>query len=481
MNKVVEKLKVGIAKVSDFFDTIYFAIALAAIELISYYLGLDLLIIIVVSLCISFAFLLKKNLNSSLVLFLFLSSMISFKNSPANEADGNNAAYYFQPQVYITCIIFAAIPVTIIIVRAIMNIVQKKVRIDAFFISTVALGVFFLTNGLFSNKYIALDTMFGAFMFFFFVVLLFAVIPYVSIHRESLKLISKQVAIYLTVPLIEMIGFYIELLGPGVSLKTRSDVFIGWGNRNTLGMIFAVTLQFLLYLIHFEENKKLKIVEICYALLVVGAIVATTSRQAYLFTFLLFTGYLVYRLSTSTGSAKKKLRFIVIFWVGLIFLGIIIGQAIGMLDLLSLNSISSRLYLWEDAYRAFGKNPIFGSGFFFIGGDPEIQLSLIMPYCCHNTILELLGACGFFGVVFYLMHRLIGLKKIFSDLTEEKVYPFMALAMIVLMSLLDIHLFDFFGSALYTILLAFSLSKSSEEDEKLVVIPEHEVNQEEII
>lgn len=481
MSKALEKIKAAIFNVSKFFDTIYFAIALAVIELFSYFLGLDLLIIIVISLCISFAFLFKKNLNCTLILFLFLSSMISIKNSPANEAIGNNSGYYFNPGVYVTCIIFTAIPATIITIKAVLNVIKKKIHVDSFFISTIALGIVFLTNGILSDKYNPLGTMFGGFMFFFFVILLFAVMPYISIHKESLKLISKQVAIYLAVPIIEMICFYAELLQPGVTLETRSDVFIGWGNRNTLGMLLSVMFPFLLYLIRFEENKKIRIAEICYSLVVVGAVLATTSRQAYLFLFLLFTVYLIFRLSGTTGSKRKKLSFLVTFWCLLAFCGVIVGQSIGMIDLLSLNSINSRLYLWQDALEAFKKDPIFGGGFFFIGGDPEIQLDNIMPYCCHNTIFELLGACGFFGLVLYLFHRFIGLKRILSDLTEEKIYPFMALAMIVLISLLDIHLFDFFGSALYTILLAFSLSKSSDEDEKLVVVPEHEAIQEEAI
>ena len=72
MRQLMQKANFIIDKICDFFDTPYFALVVGVIELLFYYLGIDLVTIVVISLVTSFAFLFKKNLNSILVIFLFM-------------------------------------------------------------------------------------------------------------------------------------------------------------------------------------------------------------------------------------------------------------------------------------------------------------------------------------------------------------------------------------------------------------------------
>ena len=455
-----------IAKISDFFDTPFFSLALVVIELGCYFLSLDLAIIIILSLCISFAFLFKHNLNCTLALFLFLSSMISLKNSPSGDSNGVQSLYYFQPQIYITCIVFASIPVLITIIKAVENLITKKVPFSPFIISALTFGLVVLMNGCFRNEYNPLDLMFGLFMFFFFVVLLIAIVPYVFIDKDSLLTISRQVSIYLLVPIVEIFVYYLGFIINGNLITTRLDVFVGWGNRNTLGMLFTVMLPFIFYLIKKEESKIFKSLAISLLVIVLSCIALCFSIQAYIFVFFLLVIYLFFLFKTSENKNKK------IFGIAsglLLFVGFSLffaGYLTGKIDVFGFSSTKSRFDLWTDALDSFANFPMFGGGFFFLGGDPEIELYSIMPYCCHNTFFELLGACGLFGLIAYAFYRFASFKRIFSDLTIEKFYPFLALCLIILMSLFDIHLFDFFGSALYTVLLCLSMAKTSKYKEE---------------
>lgn len=463
-----EKLGLGkriIEKISSFFDTWYFAACLGLVEILCYYLALDLVLIIVISLCISFTFLFKKNLNCVFVQFLFMSSMISVKNSPVNYLSENNSTYYFEPSVYITCIVFASIPVFIILCRAIQNFFLKKIRFDALIISTIFLGLTFITAGLLQRNYNSSDVMFGSFMFFFFVILFIAVQPSVLIEKKTVETVSKQVSFYLVVPLIEMLVFYIDLFIGGNSLNSRQDVFLGWGNRNTLGMLFSVCLPFIAYLIKNGKDKKFKIFSFCLGALTIVFTIFTFSRQAYLSILVLIFGYLLFKIVHAKEKEKSKYEFIFAGLIGAIILIIGICKLVGFLDKFEINNVDARLMLWQESIEQFNKNPIFGSGFFYLNGDPNINLESIMPYCCHNTILQMASSCGFFGLIAYIAYRSVTIKSILNSLTYYKMYIVASLSVIVLMSLVDIHLFDFFGTAIYVVLLAMAVYGYRKKDE----------------
>ena len=460
--------KKRIDKLSYFFDTPYFAFILGSIELICYYLGLDLALIIVISLSISFVALFKEKLNCLLVIFLFMSSMISLKNSPTDMIFNENRDYYFQPSVYITCIIFAAIPVLILTGRAIKNIATKKIEFESLFIATIIFGITLLTNGLLTTGYNYSDLVYGLFMFFFFVILFIAVRPFTKIDKESLLKLSRQVAIYLLVPLIELLVFYIFYL-PKINIEdVRIDILLGWGNRNTIGMLLVTLTPFLLYLLKNEKNGVLLVLTAILQFIVVIAVFSTFSRQSFVFLFVLVLIYLIYLVFISKKDSKK----IWIITLGLLISSVVVllyvGDSTGLFERLNINkptSINHRFQLWHDALNEFERYPAFGGGFFFMGGDQVIQLTNIMPLSCHNTIFEIMGACGFFGIAAYLFYRFVWLTKVIKEFNKDRFYCLLSCLMIILMSLVDIHIFDFFGTAIYIMLFALSLSKVKKEKE----------------
>lgn len=459
-----------ISKICSFMNSIWFAGLLAIIEIICYYLGLDLIIIAIVSLSITFNYLFNHKLNSILVIFLFMSSMISLKNTPSSNDSFNN--YYFRIEIITLCIIFVSIPVSTVIARFIFNIIRKNIKFDSLFCFTILFGVTLITNGLLTDKYDVLNTVFGIFMFFFFVVLLYASMPSFEINKDSMLGISRQVSFYLLVLILEVLVYYIKFLFSGGVIDDRLDIFLGWGNRNTLGMLFTVLIPFVFYLLKNEENKKISIFANTVFGLTLLAIIFSFSRQSYLFLFLLITSYLLILIFKSKKEEKTKNVFFLSTWICSIILVLILGEKSGFFDSFGINFIAyTRIYLWIDAIESFNKFPIFGSGFFFLGGDPAVKLNSIMPYCCHNTIFEIMGACGFFGLLTYVLYRIIGIRKIIKNLTDEKAYIFASCSLIVLMSLLDIHLFDFFGSAVYSVLLGMCLSNKQtnlENNDKIV-------------
>ena len=468
MDEMKNKINKIINSISNFMDTMYFALALVCLELFCYYLELDLLIIIVVSLAVTFALLFKKDLNCLFFIFLCMSSMISLGNSPGNSP--LKSYYYFEPGVNITCIFAAAIPVIIALVKGIKNIIKGNFKSPALLISIFALCIALFINGIFSELYEPLDALFGIFMVFFFGVFFIAIAPQMKINKESIIGISRQVTIYAIVPIIELIVYYFVTFFQGMSFDSRTLIFLGWGNRNTIGLLFLLCFCFIVALIRLETVRPFKIASYVIGALTVLGCIFSFSRQAYVCGGILTIAYLIYSLIRSNG--KKRIFYIAS--LGTISVGIIIGiiflsikgyfQEIFLDNLISYGD--GRINLWSKAFDTFKTNPIFGGGFYYLGGDPKIQLDNIMPLCCHNTILQMLSACGLVGLFAYAVYRFMTVKIIVKNFDCYKLHPVLGVAVILITSLLDIHLFDLFGTSFYVILLAMAVSPKSEAIEK---------------
>ena len=230
-------------------------------------------------------------------------------------------------------------------------------------------------------------------------------------------------------------------------------------------MLFSVCLPFLAYLAKYGKDKKFRVLSFCLGILTIVFTFFTFSRQAYLSILILVFGYLLFKIVHAKEKEKSKYCFIFGGLVGTTILIIGICKLAGFLDKFEINNVDARLMLWQESINQFNENPIFGSGFFYLSGDPNINLESIMPYCCHNTILQMAGSCGFFGLIAYIAYRLVTIKSILGSLTFYKMYIVASLCVIVLMSLVDIHLFDFFGTAIYVVLLAMAVYGYRKNDE----------------
>lgn len=453
-----KKIKNGIECVSNYLDTPFFALFLLILEIFCYYFSLDLVAIIIVSFFLSFSFLFKKNLNCLLILFLFLATTISLKNSPANEFSLSNNFYYKTSSI-IVCAIAAFIPISIAIGRMIYNFFLKKIKIDGMTLSVIFFGVALLTNGLLNEKYNYSNLVFGLSMFFFFVILFLAVYPCISLNKSNILAVSRQVAIYSILLFIENLILYLTFFIEKKPFYYRTDIFFGWGNENTIGMLFLITFCFLIYLLINEPNKKLKIFWWVLGIFNFVFTILLVSRQIYVF---LLASLLIFLILGLIFSKKDKKKFFVFGLLALFFfiiLVIIIFNFLGKLDVLFKELFEDeRFALWKKSIDSFKKYPIFGAGFYFMGGDPTVRLESIMPFCSHNTIFELIGACGIIGISTYLIYRVFTIKRIAGNFSLYRLSAICGCVTIVSLSLLDIHIFDFFGSGIYVILLCQSMS-----------------------
>ncbi|MDE6850556.1 MAG: hypothetical protein K2J54_04435, partial [Clostridia bacterium] len=87
---------------------------------------------------------------------------------------------------------------------------------------------------------------------------------------------------------------------------------------------------------------------------------------------------------------------------------------------------------------------------FFTPGD----LSHSIPRMCHNTVFQLLSSCGLVGLAVYVFHRVQTVISFINNVTAERTLIALTMCVLLLMSLLDNHLFYFITTIQYSILLS---------------------------
>ena len=114
---------------------------------------------------------------------------------------------------------------------------------------------------------------------------------------------------------------------------------------------------------------------------------------------------------------------------------------------------NGRFALWKAGWSHFLKYPVFGSGFYdSFEGDWNFVLA---PYFYHNTLVQMLGACGAAGLLAYLWHRAMTVRLVFRNKTVPKFFLGVCVLGLVLFSLIDVLFFKIYSTIIYTLILVF--------------------------
>ena len=77
------------------------------------------------------------------------------------------------------------------------------------------------------------------------------------------------------------------------------------------------------------------------------------------------------------------------------------------------------------------------------------------PARYHNTYVQILATCGLIGLVAYIYHRVQTVKIVMKDFNHEKLFMAIGILAIILISLIDCHLFNVGPAIIYSGLLLF--------------------------
>lgn len=328
----------------------------------------------------------------------------------------------------------------------------------------LSLGLF--TNGLFSGEWV-----FNNLIFAFANVAVYLGVYLLVYNGFSKKDTAKELASHfsylalLAALIISAELFHLMLTGnvfvDGSIVKDQ--MALGWGIWNLVAVSLAILIPLLFYGVYVNRCPWLYF---AVATLTYVMSVLTMSRNALVFSTLAYCTCVL--ISCFVGKHKKQFRIITV-------LGIAVLLALSVLFWDKIQTVlgdyfergfsdNGRFELWRGAFESFKDSPIFGSGFYGLNLD-YVQFGFL-PKMAHNTVLELLGSLGIFGTLCYAYYRFKTALPIFRRPSLMKTMLALSVLTLLLESLLDNFIFNFYPVFYYVVALAVIHKYEKERENK---------------
>ena len=441
-----------------FFEGRYYPPVVCILVLLGYFTGGELIFGSINVLLFSLSLLIVDNARHTLIFGATFLYQISPGHAPTVPA---RSEYFFEgAHPYIVAFLAVSL-----IGSCVFYAIRTKAYLE-FRISRcpligymLLLSVAFILNGLFSETSTIMDFLLGtaeAVGYFFF----FAVF-YFGFRGSGLKRIDSYFC-YCTlwiaaVILIQMALLYMtgDVFRDDGAININAIV-LGWGVSTVIGASLCVLIPILFY---GAMRRRYPVVYIVMATLVLLASFFSMSRTALGVSALFFFISMV--IGCFFGERKTMFQIAAIAML-LIAIVTVIGYYEDVYRLFAVYfekglKTTGRLELWKKCVDGFFDNPLLGKGFFGLGLGESVS------HFAHNTILQMLGACGAFGLVAYLLYRIETAFMFIKNPSLFKTMLGVSAAALVVASLLDIFLFSFFSMIYHSALLALAAIMNRDE------------------
>lgn len=455
-NKIISYL-VGVVN-SDYYPFIN-----ALIFTVLYYLALDIVALYFLAISIIFTLLFVDDLTPFFAQIIYVNFVVSYQNSPSSVS--GNSGYYLNPAIYVQIFVLVFLCAVAVLYRFAKAIKEKKFKFNGVSLSLIFLAGALLLGGLFSDEHSFIDIFYGFALAFFFCIINFVFNGNAKITKENIRKICLTF-VALSVMLLVQLGVkYVVNFGEIVKdgAIDKSAITFGWGIWNTMSMYLVISLPPIFYLACTHERGYLYFI---YAIVVFGAIFAVSSRQGMLIAFFLFPAclYMLFKY----GKNKRINGIITIICacillvLSIIFFDKVIKLFSGILtSLFNENgelSGSFRVELFNLALIKYLKFPVFGVGFStnMLYAIEFVGLNGVIPLMFHNTIAQILSACGTVGIMAYVYHRFQTVRCFIKNRTKERTFLALSLVAFILINLFDNHIFYFFPTMIYSVLVYYA-------------------------
>ncbi|MBO5374004.1 MAG: O-antigen ligase family protein [Clostridia bacterium] len=434
-------------KARTFFDSYLYPICIAIVVFTCHTFSLEHLGVLLLFCSMLVGLILCTDIRVAIAPLFLITFTVSYKSFLA----GNIGSVSFLV-VAILALIMLFVGVTFNIIHNKKAHFIKSAYKSKLFWGIVVLCGGFLLNGFFNFRdYKAINLTFALLLIFFFAIAFF--VFYIGLDEREGNVEYLIFVLYVTSILLiaEMIVLYIRdaIFINGEIIK--ESLILGWGVWNNVGGLLTMLIPIHFY---YASTKKRGYVFYGTAILTYVTILFTLSRSSLLFATIIFA---ICVIITCIKGVNTKINRIIT--VGLAVVAII--GIIALWDKLS-TTLSSylnqgfndngRFELYKHGVDNFLSHPIFGGGF---GSCLEDNFGHgIEPNRYHNTIIEMLAACGIIGFGAYVFHR-YQTVKLFIQAKKDESTIFLALTILALLltSLLDNHFFNLYTTMYYSVIL----------------------------
>lgn len=443
----------------------YFPFITAAFTLSFYYLGWDLATIYLICLTVTGMLLLLKDLTPLIPQFLFMNVMISMQNSPLNFGEIVGSDFYTRIENLVQIVIVVALLIAAMIYRLVVLGKAKTFRPNVTFWALCVLSLAFAFNGVGSENYTIKNLLYGLLLGFLFLVVYVVMSNHVELKEENYIKIGVGFMAFSALLVIELALKYavdFDKIFASGSLN-KQEIIMGWGVWNNCGMFFSICIPPVMLM---AAKSKYGYLFFIYAALLTVCAYLTGSRQAMLGSAFAFIVCAVALAVRSRTRFVNIVLLIIMLIVALILIVVYRADVVAFFDKLMQNvfnedgsfSGNGRMRLILLSVDYFKANPLFGSGFFSPFESFELTgiTDTLFPTFAHNTIAEILGTCGVFGIAAYVGYRVVTIIGFFRKPTQNKFYIAVCILTLLLICLLDNYIFYLLPTLIYSTLIPFA-------------------------
>lgn len=463
MTKILEKINQE--SINKFYNGYVYPIIISGLVLVGSLFGIEMFTLAIHTILIFGACLYSDSVKPFMISLCTFAYQVSRKNAPQRPYFSD-----FYTNKYV--IAFIAAFAVLIIAGIVVFCVRRKIFAKISFKSTPLLlpvsifSLSLLINGIFSGEWVFDNLVFGVInviVYFFFYVFF--------LHGFGENETSSELASYFSyiamlagaILSLQMIDLYLTsdtVISGGTIVKDQ--IVLGWGSWTVVALCFAVVIPLMFYGV---LNNRYPWLYFGVATVTYVMTILTMSRNALIFATLGYVCCVI--LCCFVGKHKKAFRIITVTGiVAIAVLAFLLRDNIytffkDHFDRGLLND-NGRYPLWRAAFESFLESPIFGSGFYGINFDTYDQFGFV-PKMAHQTILQILGSMGIFGILAYGYYRVNTAIMIFKKPSVMKSIFAISILVLLLESMLDNFVFSVYPVMYYVISLAI-IGKSAREE-----------------
>ena len=441
-----EKLPCYLEKADAFFSGSIYPLCVALLTLVGHVSGLEFYLNLINMLAVSLALCVSKSFKVALPFMLTVVLQVNIRHSPGIPTWSD---YYYTEGKLISFLVAALILIASLSFFIIKNVIPK-VKSDSvsnipLFYPLVALCASFLLNGVGGewtlSGLIYAVAQIAVYFLLFYVALFGLAEEETTTLCARLSYLALLVAGIIIGEMIFMFATYDGIFEGGSLVK--ESINLGWGIWNPIGFSLTVTIPFIML---GAMRSKTPWIYLAAAILTWGFAVLTLSRNSLIFATITLGACLI--IACFKGERRRAFRIIcavgaIIAVIAVIALWSKISSVLS--DFLDRGlSDNGRFDLWKIGIDNFLSAPVFGNGFFSYGETNVFEVASFIPTLAHNTVIELLSACGIVGIAAYAFYRAATVIPIIKRPSFDKLIPAITVLVTLGMSLIDNYVFHFY-------------------------------------
>lgn len=239
----------------------------------------------------------------------------------------------------------------------------------------------------------------------------------------------------------------------------RMNIYTGWGMHNNIGCLLAMMIPYAFYLA--TKYRRGWIGTVVGSAFLVGVLL-TCSRGSIIMASVVYVVCVWLMLHYAKNRRNNFIALVSVITM-LVLMTVLFHRQLLQLfsDILERGTDpSGRDEIYQEGWKLFLQQPIFGNSFFSPGYTPwewsTTDFAGFLPSRWHNTVVQLLVSCGGVGLLAYGVHRFQTTRFFIFDHTKEKNFIGCSLTVLLCCSLVDCHFFNIGPVLFYAMGLAFA-------------------------